>query len=123
MLRQDYVLSICERQEPLPQGARFSKNGFVTIGDTNWQKVDPMQIKEKIPYVEIAILKTDVVFFSGLSIVTSIPFATPFSELCMEVSQHWKKGERVLRDIKGDVIMDFSLEAISVNDKRELRIQ
>lgn len=81
MLRQDCILSICERQEPLPQGAKFSKNGFATIEDTDWQKVDPLQIREKIRNVEIAILKQDVVFFSSLSTVTSIPFAAPFPKL------------------------------------------
>lgn len=32
----------------------------------------------------------------------------------MEIGQHWKKGERALRDIKGNIIMDFSLEAIKI---------
>ena len=43
---------------------------------------------------------------------TTIPFAVPFPELCMEVSQHWSIDERVLRGIKGKVIMHFIPEAM-----------
>lgn len=42
-------------------------------------------------------------FFSDLATTTCIQLTIHFLELCFEVSQHWKKGERVLKDIKGDV--------------------
>lgn len=62
--------------------------------------------------MEIVYLKQDLVFFSGLSNAALIPFAAPFPELCFEISQLWQKGERVLRDVKGDIIMDFNPIAI-----------
>lgn len=62
--------------------------------------------------MEILILKQDLTFFSGLSNAALIPFAAPFLELCFEIGQLWQKGDRVLKDIKGDIIMDFSPKAI-----------
>lgn len=51
-------------------------------------------------------------FYLGLSNCTSIPFAPPFLKLCFKVNQHWKIGERVVKDVTGEVIMDFTHEAI-----------
>lgn len=77
-LKQGCIIPMCQRQEPFMQGARFSKNGFATIGDTDWQGVDPLQMREKIRSVDIGVLKKDGVFFFGLAIATSLPFAIPF---------------------------------------------
>lgn len=62
--------------------------------------------------MEIIELKQDLTFFSGLSNAALISFAVPFTELCLEIDQLWWKGDRVLRDVEGDIIMDFSPKAI-----------
>jgi len=109
--RQDCIIT-CERQDSLPQGARFSRNDLATIRDIDGQDVDPMQMREKIRGFPVNDLKQDIVFFSRLFTCPFVPFTTTFLELCMEVGHHWQKGERVLCDIKGDIIMNFNLDAI-----------
>lgn len=69
-------------------------------------------MRERIRGVPINDLKQDIVFFFKLSTCTFIPFIAPFPELCIKVGQHWQKEERVIRDIQGNVIMDFNLEVI-----------
>lgn len=86
----------CAREEALYQGAKFTKNGFATIGDTDWQNIDPFQVRERIKKIDPKVLKQDILFFSNLMTAGTVPFGVPFPELCMEVSQHWKIGERVL---------------------------
>ena len=103
---------VSQRSEALPQEAKFSKNGFINIRDTDWEGVDPVAMRDRIKTMEIVTLKQDLTFFLGLSNAALIPFAVPFPELCFEVGQLWQKGDRVLKDIKGDAIMDFSPEAI-----------
>lgn len=81
---------------------------MATIGDTKWQNVDPMLMRERIQTMEIVELKQDLTF-SGLSNAALIPFVAPFPELCFEIDQLWQKGDKILRDVKGDIITDFSL--------------
>lgn len=69
-------------------------------------------MRDRIKTMEILVLKQDLTFFFGLSNATLVPFAVPFPELCFEVDQLWQKGDRVLKDIKRDVSMDFSSKAI-----------
>lgn len=69
-------------------------------------------MRDKIKTMDIMTLKKDLTFFSGLSNAALIPFVIPFLELCFEVGQLWQKGDQVLKDIKGDVIVDLNLEAI-----------
>lgn len=111
-LRRGSSIEIDERREPLWQGAKFSKNGFATIGDIDWQHIDPMQIFEKVSKMDPKVLKHDILFFSGFVIAVTIPFAVPFPELCIEVSQYCKIEERVLCDMRDEVIMDFSPKGV-----------
>jgi len=69
-------------------------------------------MREKIRGSATIDLKQDIVFFSRLSTWAFVPFTAPFPEMCMDVGHHWQKGERILRDIKGNIIMDFSPDAI-----------
>lgn len=71
-----------------------------------------MQMRDKIRGMQISDLKQDLVFFCGLSNCAFIPFIVLFPQLCLEVSQYWQKWERILRDIKGKIIMDFSPDTI-----------
>lgn len=80
--------------------------------DIDWQNIDPMLMRDRIRTMEIVVLKQDLTFFSRLSNAALVPFATPFPELCFEIGQIWQKGDQVLKDIKGDIIMDFNPAAI-----------
>lgn len=41
-----------------------------------------------------------------------MPFAVPFLDLCSEVARKCEYDKRVLRDTKGNVIMDLSLVGV-----------
>jgi len=88
-LKQNPAVIVSQRSEALPQEAKFSKNGFTNIRDTDWEGVDPLAMRDKIKTMEIVMLKQDLTFFSRLSNAALIPFAVPFPELCFKVGQLW----------------------------------
>lgn len=57
--------------------------------------------------------KNDVIYSFRLFKTVVFPFAVCFLELTLAISKHLDTKQRKLRDYKGEVIADFSLEGIA----------
>lgn len=71
-----------------------------------------MLMRDRIHTMEIFVLKQDLTFLFELSNTTLIPFTTPLLELYFKIDQLWQKGDWLLKDIKGDIIIYFHPEVI-----------
>lgn len=82
------------------------------IRDIDWAHTNPIKTLEKMNRIPHEQLLNDTLTQSRVIEAYMIPYTVPFLELCLEVTKYCHMKEKILNDIEGTKIIDFTMEGI-----------